>query len=74
MPIPGAPTALGRRCETLQPLRHIADQSVKHRQHLAEQLENAAGVDLFKALRPDSNGVSIDAEELWDEIAVDRAG
>jgi flotillin len=37
---------------------------------LAEQLENATGVDLFKALRPDSNGVPIDAEELWDEEAV----
>ncbi len=30
---------------------------------LVEQLENATGVDLFKALRPDSNGVSVDAEE-----------
>jgi flotillin len=37
---------------------------------LAEQLENATGVDLFKALRPDSNGVSVDAEEPWDEEAV----
>ena len=37
---------------------------------LAEQLENATGVDLFKALRPDANGVSIDAEEPWDEEGV----
>ena len=37
---------------------------------LAEQLENATGVDLFKSLRPDSSGVSIDAEEPWDEEAI----
>ncbi len=34
------------------------------------ELENATGVDLFKALRPDSNGLSVDAEEPWEEDAV----
>ncbi|MDP9070850.1 MAG: SPFH domain-containing protein [Actinomycetota bacterium] len=38
---------------------------------LAEQIENATGVDLFKALRPHPDGASLDATgEYWDEEAL----
>ena len=34
---------------------------------LAEQLENATGVDLFKAMRPDPELAEVVEEEVWEE-------
>jgi flotillin len=43
---------------------------------LAEQLENATGVDLFKAMRPDADGAALHAqyEDVDDEGGVDEGG